>query len=352
MKALLTCALVYGLGMIAWAGEADRTIAVGVYLNTNKHYCPADEEAFTLLREQTGRLAKLYMNFQSWKEEYNTFATRLADNARAHGGVFMVVWMPGGEAEKSDPSWSCAAVASGKHDGYIRKYAEDVKKWGHPIMLRFAHEMNGTWYPWGTAFQAPGVRQNGNTPADYAKMWQRVWKIFQDVGATNAFWVWAPNILFVNARNTSEQQTADYAALYPGDEYVDWIGLDGYNDGVKSKWRSFPDLFDASYRVITQLTRKPLMIAEFGCSEAGAPAGTGKAAWITRTYLTDIPKLYPRIQLVNWFSRDKTAHGETDWRFDSSPESLAAYRAAVNAPLYQGGLNLRREETTPLKPAP
>lgn len=315
-------------------------LALGVYFNEEKVYAPADEQAFADLQAQTGRLAKLYMNFQSWSEEYKNFSPRLADNSLRHGGIFMVVWEPrvAGAPTKPGSFLSCADIAAGAQDAYIQQYAADVKKWGGPVMIRFAHEMNGKWYPWGVGFDAPGVRHNGNTPYAYTAMWRHVWKIFDAAGATNVFWVWAPNIF--NPNLPLDQQRADYAALYPGDAYVDWIGLDGYNDGVKSSWKSFPELFDASYHAITALTHKPLMIAEFAASEKGAPPGTSKAAWITQTLMTDIPRRYPRIQLVNWFNRDKSKQGETDWRFNSSPAALAAYAAAVNSPLYQGDILL------------
>ena len=89
------------------------------------------------------------------------------------------------------------------------------------------------------------------------------------------------------------------------------------------------------------------LIAEFGCSEKGAPPGTSKAQWITQTYLTTIPQRYPRVRLVNWFSRDKTAQGETDWRFNSSPDALAAYRAAVTDPRYAGKLRIQDGRVLP-----
>ena len=326
------------------AAQTPRKIAVGVYFNEGNRYCPEAEQAFTDLRQQTGRLAKVYMNFQSWAEPWNQFSTRLGDNSLKHGGGFMVVWMPAAGEDRpchSNPDWSCKAIAAGRHDSYITRYAADVKRWGKPVMLRLAHEMNGSWYSYGTAMDAPGRRHNGNTPEDYVAMWRHVWHIFRQAGATNAYWVWSPNILFVNANNSEAQQRADYAALYPGDRYVDWIGLDGYCDGVKGRWKGFAELFDSSYRTITAVSGKPLMIAEFGCSEAGAPKGTSKADWIARTYLVEIPKLYPRIKLVNWFDRDKTKQGETDWRFNSSPAALRAYAAAVNSPLYQGEIELR-----------
>lgn len=333
-----------GTRIAATAAEPPGKIAVGVYFNEGNRYCPDAEQAFADLQQQTGRLAKVYMNFQSWTEEWNQFSTRLGDNSLKHGGIFMVVWMPAAGEDSpghSDPRWSCKAIAGGRHDAYIAKYAADVKRWGKPVMIRLAHEMNGSWYPYGTAMEPKGVRHNGNSPEDYVAMWRHVWSIFHKAGAANVYWVWSPNILFVNAHNTAARQKTDYAALYPGDAYVDWIGLDGYCDGVKGQWKHFAELFDASYRAITAVSTKPLMIAEFACSEAGAPAGTSKADWITRTYMAEIPQRYPRIKLVNWFDRDKTKQGETDWRFNSSPKALSAYSAAVNSPLYQGEVELR-----------
>jgi mannan endo-1,4-beta-mannosidase len=194
------------------------------------------------------------------------------------------------------------------------------------------------WYSYGVAFDRAGKRHNGNTPADYVAMWRHVWGVFHDAGATNVQWVWSPNLLLINSANSREQAKADYAALYPGDGFVDWIGIDGYNDGIKSRWKNFADLFGPSYDAITKISGKPLMIAEFGCTEQGAPAGASKAAWITQTYLNDIPRQFPRILLVNWFDRDKSKQGEADWRFNSSPQALEAYKAAVNDPLYQGDL--------------
>ncbi|HEX4000433.1 MAG TPA: glycosyl hydrolase [Pirellulales bacterium] len=340
-------------GLIVFGGRADpaapeevvRQIAVGIYFNEGRLYCPADEQAFADLQQQSGRLAKVYMNFQNWSGEWTQFSTRLADNSLKHGGVFMVVWTPSGSKleGQADSDWTCAAVAAGKHDDYIKRYAADVAKWSgphrKPLMIRFAHEMNGGWYPWGVAFEKDGRRHNGNTPVDYVTMWRHVRGIFKEAGANNVTWVWSPNILFINQNNSQEQAKADYAALYPGDDFVDWIGLDGYNNGLKAKWKTFAELYEPSYRAINMISGKPLMIAEFGCSEKRAPTGTSKAAWIAKAY-ADIPLQFPRVRLVNWFNRDKTKQGETDWRFNSSPEALEAYRAAVNSPLYQGDVKL------------
>lgn len=325
-------------------------IALGMYFNQGRVYAPADEEAFANFEELAGREARLYMNYQGWMGQWNVFSRRLGDNAVRHKSVYMVVWEPW-EGKNPDANWTCRAIAEGAQDDYVRQYARDVKAWGQPLMIRLAHEMNGSWYPWGTAFPKSAdaakadatkdARNNGNTPEDYVAMWRHVWEIFHAEKADNAFWVWSPNLLFINAANSSQQARDDYRALYPGDKYVDWIGLDGYNNGVKDKWRSFSELFGPSYAAMIELSDKPLMIAEFGCTEGGAPAGSSKAQWITQSLLRDIPEQFPRVKLINWFNRDKSKLGEADWRFNSSPAAAAAFRAAVNAPLYQGTIELK-----------
>ncbi len=82
------------------------------------------------------------------------------------------------------------------------------------------------------------------------------------------------------------------------------------------------------------------MIAEMGVTEQGAPRGSSKAEWIEQTLLVDIPFRYPRVKLVNWFCRDKTDSGEANYRFDSSPTALAAFRGAINSRQYQGQIQM------------
>jgi mannan endo-1,4-beta-mannosidase len=211
-----------------------------------------------------------------------------------------------------------------------------VKKAGAPVMIRLAHEMNGDWYPWATAFKNRAARHNGNSPEHYTAMWRRVVVIFRAEGATNARWVWAPNIFYMNGANSLQAQKRDLAALYPGDKWVDWVGLSVYNDGAKRPWRSFDSLFSDSYATLAAISHKPMMIAEIGVTEQGAPRGESKARWIEQTFLEGIPYRYPRVQLVNYFSRDKTSHGESNYRFDSSEGSLQAFRRVALSPLYQG----------------
>ena len=326
------------LGISSLPARAQNSeIALGCYYYLDGGLnAPGDAAAVNAWRTQVGRLPAVWSIYQSWTG-WNQFPTNQALRAQQLGGRLMVTWEPWG-GFSGDQNWSCAKVAQGAYDPYIRGYARAVRDCGAPVLIRLAHEMNGDWYPWGTAYVTSDARHNDNSPADYVAMWQRVVRIFRVEGARNASWIWAPNIVYQTAFNSYERQRADLKDLYPGDDWVDWIGLSIYNDGARRPWRSFGQLFDGSYRIVASLTDKPMMIAELGVTEQGAPRGQSKAQWISDAFLQQIPRRYPRVKLVNYFFRDKTNEGEANYRFDSSPDALAAFRGVVASPIYEGSL--------------
>lgn len=321
--------------LFSTCSQAAEPIALGVYYWEDNRLAPADDKAINDLQTRAGRLPAVFSIYQSWAGDYSKFPWREANNARKLGKPLHVCWEPW-EAGQRNSRLTPANIAAGICDSYIRQYASEAKKFGGPILLRFAHEMNGDWYPWGTAYSRDFRRNNNNFPAHYVAMWKRVVSIFKSEGATNVLFVWAPNIFYLNENNSLYEQKQDLKELFPGDQWVDWIGLSVYNDGAQRPWRSFQSLFGESYQFLTTLSLKPLMIAEMGVSERGAPRGTSKAAWIEQTLVRDIPFRYPRVRMVNWFCRDKTREGEANYRFDSSPSALAAFRLAANSPNYSG----------------
>ena len=328
----LFCAL-----KMASAQNGVSPIALGAYYYDNGLCAPGDEGAISGWRAKTGRLPAVWSIYQSWTG-WNQFPANQARRAQGMGTTLMVTWEPWSGAAR-DSNWSCAAVVAGTYDAYIRQYARAVANCGAPVLLRLGHEMNGDWYPWGTAYTSNLERNNGNAPRDFVAMWRHVTQIFRVEGARNAQWVWSPNVLYINGFNAPARQIADLRALYPGDDAVDWIGLSVYNDGAHRPWRSFSQLIDVPYQVLTQITNRPLMIAELGVTEQGAPRGASKAQWLEQTLLQEIPARYPRVRLVNYFFRDKTGEGESNYRFDSSPDALSAFRAIISSPLYRGRLN-------------
>lgn len=266
--------------------------------------------------ERVGGMPAIVMWYQSWEDRSVTpFDAEVMSAVADRDATPMITWEPWDPSRGVEqPEFSLAAIGRGDHDDYIRRSARDAAAWGAPFYLRFGHEMNGTWYPWGRDV-------NGNTPEEFASVWQRIVGIFWDEGASNAIWVWSPNVNYLDRY--------PFRDLYPGDDWVDWVGLDGYNwgDASDSGWQSFAEVFGESYETVTDLTDKPVMITETASSEAGGD----KADWIRQGLLDDLPAMMPLIRAVIWFDRDK----EQDWRVNSSKESLDAYQDVVASPLYR-----------------
>lgn len=235
------------------------------------------------------------------------------------------------------PLMGLEQINAGNYDADISAYAADAAVWGQPLRLRFAHEMiqddnseTGGWYGWQ------------DQPEEYQAAYQRIVNLFRAQNADLVEFVWCPNHYPFDADIVEK--------YYPGEEYVDWLCMDGYNwtnqnnqVGVFPDWQSFDQIFAPLYTVFTENTdiygEKPIMIGEFGSCEAGEydVPGNTKAGWITETMERLIGDSYPEISAFYWFNADKEGSAdpnECDWRVNSSPESEAAFRTAVSDPIF------------------
>ena len=297
-----------------------RPIALGAYI-ANAPGDPTQLDAFSSL---VGVPPAVVMWYQDWAHS-TSFDTTGMTAVSSRGLMPMITWQPFDYSfGVSQPNYSLAKIADGTYDAYITQWAQGAKAYGKPFYLRFAHEMNGNWYPWGY-----GV--NGNASGQYISAWKHVYALFQQVGITNARWVWSPNV--AGRGKGGGTVSSSFSSFYPGDAYVDWVGMDGYNWGTSQSWSSWQTLsavFGSTYGTLSKMTSKPMMIAE----TASAEAGGNKASWITTGLSSTVASSYPRIQAVIWFDENK----ETDWRVNSSPAALAAYSSVAKSTLYQGQL--------------
>lgn len=312
-------AALVGLLTVASLTCTTHAVAAPVVLGANTTGITDDSgAALDAFAARSGVMPKIAMYYQDWNEGWSTalINPRFVGPIVARGAIPMITWEPCLDSgEPTDqPDYSPARITAGAFDPYIRRAAREARAYGQPILLRFAHEMNGNWNSWGAI--------PGNTPRDYIAMWRHVVSIFREEGATNVRWVWSPNVYGVGG-------VRPFQAYYPGNEWVDYVSLDGYNWGdlKESGWRSFAEVFESSYQAMTELTGKPLMISETATPEAGGD----KAAWI-REILTVLPARMPRVRALIWFDRVK----ETDWRIDSSPASDLAFRELAAAPRFGG----------------
>lgn len=252
-------------------------------------------EEVNVFNTQASRAANVVSIYKSFYWD-KVFPADEANKIAATGAIVMITlepWEPNGNVQQ--PKYSLAAIIRGDFDALLKTWASQIKTWNKPLLLRFAHEMNGTgWYPWQT-----GV--NSNTSPQYITAWNRVRDIFVAAGATNVKWVWSPNVDF---------PTAPY---YPGDSKVDFIAVDGYNWGTTSPERVFGATFDQ----IRSFTNKPMFIGETGC-----PEYSGKAAWIT-AFFTMVKAR--NLKGFVWFNYNK----ENNWKIDSSTAATKAFKAGA-----------------------
>ncbi|MCH8146917.1 MAG: hypothetical protein IH987_02855 [Planctomycetes bacterium] len=206
------------------------------------------------------------------------------------------------------------AIAAGEYDDFFRQWAMGAKSYHKRVLLRFGFEFNGNWFTWS------------QDPPAFVAAWRRAHDILQKVGARNVEWVWAPNV--VSCPDTPENDMHRY---YPGDEFVDWIGVDGYNFGDKHdrwhKWQSFDEVFDS---VLASFPKrypdKPIMLTEFGCA-TGKPGQ--KEKWIREAF--DSLQRHPGVRAAVWFNYDKRREGEPNFRIDATPASLKAFNETFAA---------------------
>jgi hypothetical protein len=189
----------------------------------------------------------------------------------------------------------------GKWDTQYKAIAQTIIQYHDPVLVRFAHEMNGDWYPWGIG--------NGNSATGFIDAWKHVVDLFRKAGATNVLWVWSPNILRGAATTTIKQ-------FWPGPDYVDIVGLTGY--GVRESDAGLT--FNPTLVQIDQLTDKPVML-----TETGAQPDSAKTSWMTSfgKWLAGHPKVLGFI----WYQSNKGG----DWRFDDTKTNLAAFKQSLDA---------------------
>jgi beta-mannanase len=187
-----------------------------------------------------------------------------------------------------------AAIASGFYDPYIDEWAAQVKRFGSTIIIRLAHEMNDPYrYPWGP-------QNNKNT--DFVDAWKHVHDRFRNAGANNVQWMWSPHPAYYN-----------YGEYYPGDSYVDWVGVPALNYGTIapwSNWWSFDEIFGNYYKYLAMF-KKPIMVTEF----ASLNTGGNRSKWY-KDALHSFKK-YPLLKSVIFFhsgNDNTTTYKSLNWQ--------------------------------------
>ncbi|MGY1833877.1 glycoside hydrolase family 26 protein [Blastococcus sp. SYSU DS0510] len=264
----------------------------------------------------TGTWPEVFDVFEQWSRD-RPMDRALAEAVLARGARLSITWEPWNpDAPRADQqAYSLESIANGEHDRYIDMFGDSIRDLPTTVTIRLMHEMNGNWYPWG-------VGANGNEVGQFVLAWRHVHDRFAALGVANVEWLWAPNALYTGS--------APLAPLYPGDSYVDAVGISNYNwgehshDGFGTSWRTFGSLFDASIAALRSLTDRPLWITEVGSSDRGG----SKADWLAAMMGEVVRR--PEVVGVVWFDHVDQGTG-VDWRIEPDPAAAAAWRAGFLA---------------------
>ncbi len=264
----------------------------------------------TEFETEVGHPVAIAADYQGWAYE-SGFNLAQAEAAVSAGAIEEIDWEPWNYAAGvNQPAYSDLAIADGAYDSFLTQWAAGAKAYGKPIFVRFAAEMNGDWDPWD-------VGVNGNTSAGYVAMWRHVYTSVRTQGALNVSWIWSPNVSFPGSTPLSD--------VYPGNNYVDVVGLDGYNWGTAksgTQWETFDQIFGPDLATLRILApKKPVWIAE----TASAEQGGNKSAWVAN--LVDEVLALPQVVGFAWFNFNQPP---TDWTVSSSSSSLAAFQGALS----------------------
>ena len=316
------------------AGAAEKPDLVSPQLNyfgVTEDGLPNSTKQYDSIADHLGKAPSSIGFFAYWDAG---FPAAKIQTSWQRGSLPVMTWMSMPSSGGDASSYSLSDILAGDWDDYLYRFAGDIVHTGLPVVIRFDHEMNGTWYPWSA-----GQASWNNTPAKYTAMWRHVWKIFDQVGANNdVIWLYSParvdNI-------TGVKGTTPIAQDFPGAEYVDWVGATVYwRNGTQAT--DYRTSFGKTIDQLRAVTDQPLFFAEIGALQnyQGADVSAAKQAWIRNTlagFLAD-----PSVVGFDWFNNvattaDDPTHAH-DWRFDATPATLATFKKQISNSRFAGGV--------------
>jgi hypothetical protein len=258
------------------------------YLGVYEPGVPDDFSGVTQFAAATQVHANIALYYSSWFEQFKaSFAVQAYDAGMT-------------PAIQIEPfGVSLADIADGRYDQYLDSYASAVRDYGQAVIIGFAHEPNGSWYPWGLGHVAP---------ATWIAAWQHVVNVFRQEGADNVIWLWT-----VNSQGPDGPMAGEW---WPGSAYVTWVGIDGY---YTEPGDNFADVFGT---VLSQVQGfgKPIIISE----TAVGPGTNDQAGGIANLFAG---LRAARLLGLIWFDvTQDDGQFRQDWRLEGHPALESEFR--------------------------
>lgn len=285
-----------------------------------------------------------WLNFQNDWFNGIKFPAESVKNIWNAGAIPSIRLLPWSTYDKYDQTYSLRKIVDGKFDKELRQWAKDLKKTEIPVLIGFAGEPNGDWFPWSGAMNGGGIttgygdKSLADGPELYRDAYRYIIDLFKDEGALKVTWVF-----HVNSVGAPNEPWNDIKNYYPGDDYIDWIGISAYGaQRWGESYQRFVDIMKPGYDALLNLTaeEKPIAILEFGVADY--LPNVNKALWIQSALYTVQQPEFSRIKAIGWW-HSTWINGDGTMsaiQIDSSPESNRFYKEAIIQPGFVGEYRL------------
>ncbi len=266
------------------------------------------------------------------------FPNKAARIIRRAGKIPYIRMMPRSNMySESKTKYTLQRIISGRFDKNLKKWAKDAKRFHNALIVEFGTEVNGEWFPWNGKYNGGG-RKNGfgskrmaDGPERFRAAYKHIINIFRKQKVRNITWVFHANNISVPDVSWNKMK-----AYYPGDKYIDWLGISIYgSQDIGEEWENFNDLLNDVYKEFASISKKkPLALLEFGVVED--PKSGDKAAWISNALKTIKNRKYRRFKAISyWHEKWENDDGIiSNLRLDSSQAALNAYKQAIKDPFF------------------
>jgi len=285
---------------------------------------PGSAQELEALEQDLGVPLQVLNVFVQWPADpaKGWFPWPFLDAAASRGILPCITWEPMSVIGGRERAVSGRDILDGVWDSYLVFFAGAARRFGKPLLVRLAHEMNLARYHWFTEPEDYGPA----SPALYREVFRYVAGKLRQAGAGNVLLAFCPNAESVpGPGNAKDAGWNTAAAWWPGPDVVDVLGMDGYNWGTffrkethgwDSAWKGFAEIFGPLREELLRLAPgKPLLVFE----TASTSLGGDKDAWASDAARTAEDWA---LRALLWFDARK----EQDWLFPRAGQGAAAWR--------------------------
>jgi hypothetical protein len=319
--------------------------------------------------EQSGLKLQLVTFQSNWRNGFE-FPSEAVTGLYATGYYALVRIIPGLDSSvdtgKPDPIFDLRKIADGSFDAPLVKMLQSIAALkGNdgeriPLMIAFAPEPNGGRYRHSGSLYGGAETKGWGDPntADGPEIYRAAYRHLidlarrSDVGATNITWA-----LHLESEARPQEAWNAMKNYYPGDDYMDWLGLTVLGAHDLQNVSSYPQFQDvllgespvqktrwAEFLAISDRAAKGLF--KFAVREDPSQS-CRKADWLSRS-LDAIPKQFSQFKLVNYWNESRPQDPRESLRLDTSSCAVESYRTAIKAGFFQG--RLRRDQDGQVMP--